>query len=104
MDWEVELGVVIGKQAKDIAEADALGHVAGYCVCHDVSERKFQAKGTGQWVLGKSGDTFCPLGPWLVTADQVPDPQSLHLWCDVNGKRMQDGTTADMIFAVAQYH
>jgi 2,4-didehydro-3-deoxy-L-rhamnonate hydrolase len=102
MDWEVELGVVIGKQAKSIAEADVIDHIAGYCVCHDVSERKYQALGTGQWVLGKSGDTFCPLGPWLVTADEVPDPQKLRLWCDVNGQRMQDGTTADMIFPVSR--
>jgi len=100
-DWEVELGVVIGRTAVNVSEADALSYVAGYCVCHDVSERRFQGYGTGQWVLGKSGDTFCPLGPWLVTADQVPDPQNLRLWCEVNGKMMQDGTTANMIFPVA---
>ncbi len=101
MDWEVELGVVIGRGGTNIAEADALKHVAGYCVCHDVSERKFQSYGSGQWVLGKSGDTFCPLGPWLATADEVPDPQDLGIWCEVNGKMMQDGTTANMIFSVA---
>ncbi len=100
-DWEVELAVAIGKRAKYVDEADALDHVAGYCVANDVSERKFQAKGTGQWILGKSGDTYCPLGPWLVTADDVPDPQDLRLWLDVNGRRMQDGATADMIFGVA---
>ena len=100
-DWEVELAVVIGKHTKYVDEADALGHVAGYCVANDVSERKFQAKGTGQWILGKSGDTYCPLGPWFVTADEVPDPQNLRLWLDVNGERMQDGTTSNMIFGVA---
>jgi 2-keto-4-pentenoate hydratase/2-oxohepta-3-ene-1,7-dioic acid hydratase in catechol pathway len=100
-DWEVELAVVIGKHTKYVDEADALGHVAGYCIANDVSERKFQAKGTGQWILGKSGDTYCPLGPWFVTADEVPDPQNLRLWLDVNGERMQDGTTANMIFGVA---
>jgi 2-keto-4-pentenoate hydratase/2-oxohepta-3-ene-1,7-dioic acid hydratase in catechol pathway len=100
-DWEVELGVVIGRKAHHVSEADALKHVAGYCVLHDVSERRYQGYGTGQWVLGKAGDTFCPLGPWLVTADEVPDPQKLHLWCEVNGKMMQDGTTANMIFPVA---
>ncbi len=100
-DWEVELAVVIGKHTKYVEEADALDHVAGYCVANDVSERKFQAKGTGQWILGKSGDTYCPLGPLFVTADEVPDPQNLRLWLDVNGERMQDGTTANMIFGVA---
>lgn len=100
-DWEVELAVVIGKHTKYVDEADALSHIAGYCVANDVSERKFQAKGTGQWILGKSGDTYCPLGPWFVTADEVPDPQNLRLWLDVNGERMQDGTTSNMIFGVA---
>ncbi|MBC6440909.1 MAG: fumarylacetoacetate hydrolase family protein [Rhodospirillales bacterium] len=100
-DWEVELAAVIGKRTKYVDEADALFHVAGYCVANDVSERTFQAKGTGQWILGKSGDTYCPLGPWFVTADEVPDPQNLKLWLDVNGERMQDGTTSDMIFSVA---
>ncbi len=101
MDWEVELAVVIGKRCSNIAEDHALQHVAGYCVANDVSERKFQGLGTGQWILGKSGDTFCPLGPWFVTADEVPDPQKLRLWMKLNGETMQDGTTADMIFPVA---
>ena len=100
-DWEVELAAVIGKRTKYVDEAEALEHVAGYCVANDVSERKFQAKGTGQWILGKSGDTYCPLGPWFVTADEIPDPQNLRLWLDVNGERMQDGSTANMIFGVA---
>ena len=100
-DWEVELAVVIGRRCHEVPEAAALDHVAGYCIANDVSERKFQAKGSGQWVLGKSGDTWCPLGPWFVTADEIADPQSLRLTLDVNGKRMQDGTTADMIFPVA---
>ena len=99
-DWEVELAVVIGTRAQYVPESHALDHVAGYCVANDVSERRFQNKGTGQWVLGKSGDTWCPLGPWLVTADEIADPQNLRLWLDVNGKRMQDGTTANMIFPV----
>ena len=97
-DWEVELAVVIGTHARYVEESRALDHVAGYCVANDISERRFQAKGSGQWVLGKSGDTWCPLGPWLVTADEVAEPQNLKLWLDVNGERMQDGTTADMIF------
>lgn len=101
MDWEVELCVVIGKRCSNVAEDQALSHVAGYCAANDVSERKFQGLGTGQWILGKSGDTFCPLGPWFVTADEVPDPQKLRLWLKVNGQTMQDGTTADMIFSVA---
>ena len=101
MDWEVELCVVIGKRCSNVAEDQALSHVAGYCAANDVSERKFQGLGTGQWILGKSGDTFCPLGPWFVTADEVPDPQKLRLWLKVNGQTMQDGTTADMIFPVA---
>ncbi len=100
-DWEVELAVVIGRHARDVSRSTALDHVAGYCIANDVSERKFQAKGSGQWVLGKSGDTWCPLGPWLVTAEEVADPQDLRLTLDVNGERMQDGTTADMIFPVA---
>ena len=100
-DWEVELAVVIGRHCHEVFEAAALDHVAGYCIANDVSERKFQAKGSGQWVLGKSGDTWCPLGPWLVTADEIADPQDLRLTLDVNGKRMQDGTTADMLFPVA---
>ncbi|MGR3760338.1 fumarylacetoacetate hydrolase family protein [Roseobacteraceae bacterium NS-SX3] len=101
-DWEVELGVVIGKAAKYVSEAEALAHVAGYCVVNDVSERDFQTRLTGQWTKGKSCDTFGPIGPWLVTRDEVPDPQALALSCDVNGKRMQTGTTGKMIFSVAQ--
>ena len=101
-DWEVELGVVIGTTAKYVSEADALAHVAGYCIVNDVSERHFQLHLTGQWTKGKSCDTFGPTGPWLVTRDEVPDPQNLNLRLDVNGKRMQTGTTATMIFSVAQ--
>lgn len=101
-DWEVELGVVIGKRAKYVSEAKALDHVAGYCVCNDVSERDFQAKLTGQWTKGKSCDTFGPTGPWLVTRDEIADPQSLDMWLDVNGERRQTGNTATMIFTVAQ--
>lgn len=101
-DWEVELGVVIGKAAKYVSEADALDYVAGYCVVNDVSERDFQTKRTGQWTKGKSCDSFGPIGPWLVTADEVPDPQNLTLSCDVNGKRMQTGNSSKMIFTVAQ--
>ncbi|TMM55357.1 fumarylacetoacetate hydrolase family protein [Sulfitobacter sabulilitoris] len=102
VDWEVELGVVIGKPAKYVTEAEAMGHVAGYCVCNDVSERDRQLKLSGQWTKGKSCDSFGPLGPWLVSADAVPDPQALRLTADVNGERLQDGTTATMIFTVAQ--
>jgi 2-keto-4-pentenoate hydratase/2-oxohepta-3-ene-1,7-dioic acid hydratase in catechol pathway len=101
-DWEVELGVVIGTAAKYVTEAEALDHVAGYCVINDVSERDFQIKLTGQWTKGKSCDTFGPIGPWLVTRDEVADPQNLALSCDVNGKRMQTGNTGKMIFTVAQ--
>ena len=101
-DWEVELGVVIGKEAKYVSEADALDHVAGYCICNDVSERTFQTKLSGQWTKGKSCDTFGPTGPWLVTRDDIPDPQALDMWLDVNGKRMQTGNTKTMIFTVAQ--
>ncbi|MBB4264430.1 fumarylacetoacetate hydrolase family protein [Roseospira visakhapatnamensis] len=100
-DWEVELGVVIGTPAKYVAEADALAHVAGYCVVNDVSERDYQIKRAGQWTKGKSCDTFCPLGPWLVTRDEVPDPQALRLWLEVDGRRMQDGSTATMVYGVA---
>ena len=100
-DWEVELGFVIGRPAKYVDEADALGYVAGYFVSHDVSERAWQLEGTGQWVKGKSGDTFGPIGPWLVTADEVPDPQALHLWLEVNRHRYQDGSTGTMVFGVA---
>ncbi len=100
-DWEVELGVVIGTPGRYIAEADALGHVAGYCTVNDVSERAFQMERAGQWLKGKSADTFGPIGPWLVTPDEVPDPQGLRLWCEVDGERRQDGSTATMIFGVA---
>ena len=101
-DWEVELGVVIGKPAKYVSAANALDHVAGYCVINDVSERDFQTKLSGQWTKGKSCDTFGPIGPWLVTADEVPDPQALFLRTDVNGVRRQTGTTGKMIFGVAE--
>ena len=99
-DWEVELGVVIGKPAKYVAEADALSHVAGFCVVNDLSERAYQLEGTGQWVKGKSADTFGPIGPWLVTSDEVPDCQNLPLWLEVDGTRHQNGTTATMVFGV----
>jgi len=101
LDWEVELAIVIGTAARNVAEAAALAHVAGYAVCNDVSERGWQLEGTGQWVKGKSHDGFAPLGPWLVTRDAVPDPQDLSLWLDVNGTRRQTGTTAKMIFGAA---
>ena len=101
-DWEVELGVVIGKPARYVSEADALAHVAGYCVVNDLSERAFQLEGTGQWVKGKSADTFGPIGPWLVTRDEVPDPQNLVLCLEVDGRRYQQGTTQHMIFSVAR--
>jgi len=100
-DWEVELGVVIGKEARYVAERDALSHVAGYCVVNDVSERAFQLEGTGQWVKGKSADTFGPIGPWLVTAEEVPNPQALGLWLEVDGRMYQNGSTATMVFGVA---
>jgi len=101
-DWEVELGVIIGTKCKYVSEADALNHVAGYCVINDVSERDFQTKLSGQWTKGKSCDTFGPTGPWLVTRDEVADVQNLDMYCDVNGKRMQTGSTKTMIFTVAQ--
>lgn len=100
-DWEVELTVAIGRVARYVEESEAFDYVAGYCVGNDVSERAFQIEGTGQWVKGKSADTFCPLGPFLSTCDEIPDPQNLHLWLDVDGKRYQDGSTDDMIFGVA---
>ncbi|MDE2204090.1 MAG: fumarylacetoacetate hydrolase family protein [Burkholderiaceae bacterium] len=100
-DWEVELGVVIGKTARDVSREDALSHVAGYCVVNDVSERAFQLELGGTWDKGKGCDTFCPVGPWLVTRDEVPDPQTLGLWLDVNGERVQRGNTATMVFGVA---
>jgi 2-keto-4-pentenoate hydratase/2-oxohepta-3-ene-1,7-dioic acid hydratase in catechol pathway len=99
-DWEVELGVVIGKPAKYVAEKDALSHVAGFCVVNDVSERAFQLEGTGQWVKGKSADTFGPIGPWLVTADEVQDWNELDMWLDVDGRRYQNGNTRTMVFGV----
>jgi len=100
-DWEVELGVVIGRRASYVSEEDALDHVAGYCVVNDLSERAYQLEGTGQWVKGKSCDTFAPLGPWLVTKDEVPNPQELGLWLEVDGHRYQDGNTRTMVFGVA---
>lgn len=102
LDWEVELAFVIGRRASYVSEADALGHVFGYCVCNDVSERFWQLEGTGQWIKGKSAETFGPLGPWLVTADEIGDPQNLDMWLSVNGQRMQTGNTRTMIFSVAQ--
>ena len=101
-DWEVELGVVIGSTARYVDEAQALQHVAGYCVVNDVSERAYQLERGGTWDKGKGCDTFGPVGPWLVTADEVPDPQALRLWLDLNGQRRQDGHTRTMIFGVAQ--
>jgi ureidoglycolate lyase len=100
-DWEVELGFVIGKRAKYVSKEDALTYVAGYCTINDVSERAFQTERSGQWVKGKSHDTFGPIGPWLVTRDEVPDTSSLGMWLDVDGHRYQSGTTATMIFDVA---
>jgi 5-carboxymethyl-2-hydroxymuconate isomerase len=100
LDWEVELAIIIGTRAKYVSESDALKHVAGYAVCNDVSERFFQIERLGQWTKGKSHDTFGPLGPWLVTADEVADVHKLGLWLDVNGKRCQTGSTATMIFNV----
>jgi 2-keto-4-pentenoate hydratase/2-oxohepta-3-ene-1,7-dioic acid hydratase in catechol pathway len=99
-DWEVELAFVIGKPGKYIAEADAMDHVAGYMVCNDVSERSFQAERAGQWSKGKSSDNFGPIGPWLVTRDEVPDPNNLQMWLTVNGARMQNGSTATMVYQV----
>jgi 2-keto-4-pentenoate hydratase/2-oxohepta-3-ene-1,7-dioic acid hydratase in catechol pathway len=100
-DWEVELGVVIGKAAKYVREADALDHVAGYCVSHDVSERAFQTERAGQWTKGKSCDTFGPIGPWLVTRNEIADPQDLGMWLKVNGETMQRGSTRTMVYGVA---
>ena len=99
-DWEVELGVVIGSQAKYVSEADAMNHVAGYCTINDLSERDFQTKRQGQWTKGKSCDTFGPIGPWLVTRDEIADPQNLKMWCDVDGKRYQNGSTKTMVYGV----
>jgi ureidoglycolate lyase len=100
VDWEVELGVVIGFPAKNVPVDDALSHVAGYCVINDVSERGWQLQGTGQWVKGKSADSFGPIGPWLVTRDEIDDPQNLNLWLSVNGQTRQNSSTAQMIFPV----
>ena len=101
-DWEVELGVVIGTQARYVTQKDALSHVAGYCVVDDVSEREFQIERGGTWDKGKGCDTFGPIGPWLVTRDEVPNPQKLDMWLDVNGQRRQTGNTKTMIFSVAK--
>ncbi len=98
-DWEAELGIVIGSHTKYVSEANALEHVAGYCVVNDVSERDWQLERQGQWIKGKSGDTYGPIGPWMVTRDEVPDPQALAIWLEVNGHRYQDGNTATMIFS-----
>jgi 2-keto-4-pentenoate hydratase/2-oxohepta-3-ene-1,7-dioic acid hydratase in catechol pathway len=100
-DWEVELGVVIGSRTRYVSEADALKHVAGYCVVNDVSEREYQLERGGTWDKGKGCDTFGPIGPWLVTADEIPDPQALSMWLEVNGHRWQNGSTKTMIFGVA---
>jgi 2,4-diketo-3-deoxy-L-fuconate hydrolase len=102
LDWEVELGFIIGTRAKYVDEADAFKHIAGFCLANDVSERSFQLERQGTWTKGKSHDTFGPLGPWLVTADEIPDPQQLAMWLDVNGERQQTGSTATMIFKVAK--
>ena len=99
-DWEVELGVIIGTKAKNIKRADAMKHVAGYCTINDLSEREYQIERSGQWTKGKSYDTFGPIGPWLVTADEIKDPQKLHLWFELNGKRVQDGNTSTMVYGV----
>ena len=99
-DWEVELGVVIGREVKSVSREAAMDHVAGFCVINDLSERAFQLERGGQWVKGKSADTFGPMGPWLVTRDEVADPGDLHLWLDLNGERIQDGSTRTMIFDV----
>lgn len=101
LDWEVELGIVIGTRAKYVSEANALDHVAGFCLCNDVSERAFQIERSGQWTKGKSCDTFGPIGPWLVTPDEVGDPQALDMWLDVDDVRRQDGSTRTMIFSAA---
>jgi len=99
-DWEVELAIVIGRKAQYLSQGSALDHVAGYTICNDVSERAFQLEGTGQWVKGKSFDTSAPVGPWLVTTDEISDPQNLNIWLEVNGERRQNGNTRTMIFGV----
>lgn len=102
LDWEVEIAAIIGTRAKYVSEADALNHVAGYCICNDVSERNFQIERLGQWTKGKSHDTFGPLGPWVATRDEIADVQKLSMWLDVNGKRRQTGSTSTMIFSMAK--
>jgi 2,4-didehydro-3-deoxy-L-rhamnonate hydrolase len=102
LDWEVEIAAIIGTKAKYVSEADALNHVAGYCICNDVSERNFQIERGGTWTKGKSHDTFGPVGPWLVTKDEIADVQKLSMWLDVNGKRCQTGSTSTMIFSMAK--
>ena len=99
-DWEIELGVVVGKPAKYVTAAEARDHVAGFCVVNDLSAREAQLDGTGQWVKGKSADTFAPIGPWLVTSDEISDPQNLDMWLEIDGHRYQDGNTRTMIFGV----
>ena len=99
-DWEVELGVIIGKEAKYISESESQSHIAGYCVINDLSEREFQIEHSGQWMKGKSCDTFGPIGPYLVTTDEIPDPQNLKMWLEVNGKKMQNGSTNTMVYGV----
>ncbi len=101
LDWEVEIAFVVGSRARYVAEKDALKHIAGYTICNDVSERNFQTERGGQWMKGKCFETAGPLGPWLVTTDEITDPQSLDMWLDVNGKRMQTGSTKTMIFSIA---
>jgi len=100
-DWEVELAVVIGRTALHVEEKDALGYIAGYCICNDISEREFQAERGGQWMKGKSAPTFGPIGPWLVTPDEIKDPQDLAMWLELNGKKVQNGSSKTMIFGVA---
>ena len=99
-DWEVELGVIIGKEAKYISESESQSHIAGYCVINDLSEREFQIEHSGQWMKGKSCDTFGPIGPYLVTTDEITDPQNLKMWLEVNGNKMQDGSTSTMVYGV----
>lgn len=101
LDWEIEIAIVIGKRARYVEEKDAVKHIAGYAVCNDISERAFQLEGTGQWMKGKCAETFGPLGPWLVTTDEIKDPQKLSMYLDLNGKRMQTGNTKTMIFSCA---
>ena len=102
LDWEVELAIVIGRRCDYVSETDALKHVLGYALCNDVSEREYQAERGGQWIKGKSAPTFGPLGPWIVTTDEIKDPQNLAMFLDVNGKRMQTGNTSTMIFSVSR--